>query len=195
MLLREAHVDPRIVRTRELLGQAFMALMSEQEFEKITVQDITARARVNRATFYAHFEDKYALMNYLMREQFQTMVRTRLPKDAEFSAENLRALILATCDFLGGFASHCKPARNFDNATIEAQVQVRLYEVLLEWIKPLNTQTLPMNITPEVITTVVSWGIFGTVSQWAHGRKKISAEQVTDQVLALLMPGLRPLLK
>src|SRR5689334_12633624 len=98
MLLREAQVDPRIVRTRELLGQAFMALMSEQEFEKITVQDITGRAGVNRATFYAHFEDKYALMNYMIEGQFQTAVRNRLPKVAEFSPENLRLLTLATCD-------------------------------------------------------------------------------------------------
>jgi AcrR family transcriptional regulator len=193
MLLREAYVDPRIVRTRELLGQAVMELIREQEFEKITVQDITTRARVNRATFYAHFVDKFALMNYLVREQFQAAVKNRLPTCTEFSEANLRALSLATCDFLSEFVGHCKPGRNRDNAAMEAQVQAYLYEVLLEWIKSLPTHKLPLNTTPEVITTVVSWAIFGTISQWAHGRKKISAEQITDQVLALLMPGLHPL--
>ena len=171
-----------------------MSLMSEQEFEKITVQDITTRARVNRATFYAHFEDKYALLNHLVHEQFQGIVRMRVPEDAEFSAENLRALTLATCDFLGKFAGHCKARQDRNNANFETQVQAYLHEVLLEWIKPLHSHKMSLNTSPEVVTTVVSWAIFGTISQWAHGRKKISAEQVTDQVLALLMPGLHPLL-
>ncbi|MBK8823892.1 MAG: TetR family transcriptional regulator [Anaerolineales bacterium] len=28
------------------------------------MQDVTDKAQVNRATFYAHFQDKYALLDY-----------------------------------------------------------------------------------------------------------------------------------
>ncbi len=53
--------DPRVKRTRQLLLQAFMALLEEkQHIYSISVQDIAERATVNRATFYAHFEDKYS---------------------------------------------------------------------------------------------------------------------------------------
>ena len=103
-----------------------MNLLSETEFEKITVQDITTRARVNRATFYAHFEDKYALMGYLLRNEFQTMLHHKLGTRAQFSAASLRALTLVACEFLGGFVGHCKPSRDMNNAAIEAQVQVCL---------------------------------------------------------------------
>ena len=51
--------DPRVKRTRQLLQQAFMSLMMEGRFRDITVQEIADRATVNRATFYAHFEDKF----------------------------------------------------------------------------------------------------------------------------------------
>src|ERR1700690_1925078 len=50
--------DPRVKRTRLLLEQAFMVVLKEKGFQTITVQDIAQRAGVNRATFYAHFEDK-----------------------------------------------------------------------------------------------------------------------------------------
>ena len=50
--------DRRILRTRNLLGDALVALLQEREFEDITVQDVLDRAGVGRSTFYAHFQDK-----------------------------------------------------------------------------------------------------------------------------------------
>ncbi|HEY4384329.1 MAG TPA: TetR family transcriptional regulator, partial [Ktedonobacteraceae bacterium] len=55
--------DPRVQRTHQLLLQAFMALLEERHnIHSISVQEITKLAKVNRTTFYAHFEDKYALL-------------------------------------------------------------------------------------------------------------------------------------
>jgi AcrR family transcriptional regulator len=50
--------DPRVRRTRRVLEEAMLSLAEEQDFASITVQDITQRARVNRATFYLHYRDK-----------------------------------------------------------------------------------------------------------------------------------------
>ena len=50
--------DRRVKRTRDLLGDALIALMEERPFESITVQDILDRAGVGRSTFYEHFRDK-----------------------------------------------------------------------------------------------------------------------------------------
>ena len=63
--------DPRVKRTRKLLEEAFVALLAEKTFHRISVQDIAERATVNRATFYAHFEDKFALMDQLIRDAFR----------------------------------------------------------------------------------------------------------------------------
>jgi AcrR family transcriptional regulator len=52
-------LDPRVRRTRQLLQDALLALLAEKRFEAITVQDITERATLNHATFYAHFADKW----------------------------------------------------------------------------------------------------------------------------------------
>jgi AcrR family transcriptional regulator len=54
--------DPRAVRTRDRLGDALIALMQEQEFDSIKVQDVLDLARVGRSTFYAHFRDKEDLL-------------------------------------------------------------------------------------------------------------------------------------
>lgn len=50
--------DRRVVRTRDTLGDALVALMREKNFEEITVQEVLDRARVGRSTFYVHYRDK-----------------------------------------------------------------------------------------------------------------------------------------
>lgn len=50
--------DQRVLRTRERLGDALIALMRERNFDDITVKDVLDRAGVSRATFYVHYSDK-----------------------------------------------------------------------------------------------------------------------------------------
>lgn len=54
--------DPRARRTREDLREALVSLVSEKGFEAARVRDLTERARVNRATFYKHYRDKWDLL-------------------------------------------------------------------------------------------------------------------------------------
>ncbi len=54
--------DPRVGRTRALLAQALVALLSRRSYVRIRVSDIARRAGIGRATFYAHFASKDALL-------------------------------------------------------------------------------------------------------------------------------------
>jgi AcrR family transcriptional regulator len=66
--LRDANTDLRIIRTRESIREALIDLIEEKGFEAITVKDMTTRARINRGTFYAHYQDKYDLMTRCQEE-------------------------------------------------------------------------------------------------------------------------------
>jgi AcrR family transcriptional regulator len=55
-------VDQRILRTRQTLREALMALVVEQPYETITVQQIAVRAGVARTTFYLHYRDRDDLL-------------------------------------------------------------------------------------------------------------------------------------
>jgi len=50
--------DRRVLRTRDRLGDALIALVQEKSFDEITVQDVLDRAGVGRSTFYVHYNDK-----------------------------------------------------------------------------------------------------------------------------------------
>lgn len=49
--------DPRVLRTRQLIRNAFIDLLETTDLEKITVNSITELATINRVTFYLHYKD------------------------------------------------------------------------------------------------------------------------------------------
>jgi AcrR family transcriptional regulator len=58
------------------------------------VQDITSLAGVNRATFYAHFPDKNALLDHSFQHRFREEFESKTLNACQCSTENLRALIV-----------------------------------------------------------------------------------------------------
>lgn len=73
-------VDLRIIKTRRSIEEAFIGLLEEKQFEKITVQNILDKALVNRKTFYKHYEDKYNLADTIIErvdERFEAAVARR----------------------------------------------------------------------------------------------------------------------
>ncbi|RAP76324.1 TetR/AcrR family transcriptional regulator [Paenibacillus montanisoli] len=61
-----AKMDRRILKTQEALKKAVIELMTEKNFDDITIQDLADRANVNRGTIYLHYQDKYDLLDKLI---------------------------------------------------------------------------------------------------------------------------------
>jgi AcrR family transcriptional regulator len=131
-------IDPRVKRTRRLLLDAFVSLLAEKSFEAITVQDITTRATVNRATFYAHFVDKYALVDELIREGFAQMLQRRMVTQAGSTQDHMRGLVLAVCDYWMELNGQCKHSYRVFESLVEAQIKAQLRRQVLAELQERN---------------------------------------------------------
>lgn len=56
------------------LEQALLTLLAQFPFESLTTQQIADEALIHRTTFYAHFDDKYALLAATLQAQFDQVV-------------------------------------------------------------------------------------------------------------------------
>jgi len=66
--------DARIRRTYRLLLGALTELLAEKPFDDIRVTDLCERADIHRSTFYDHFEDKFHLLTFGIRELMDLFV-------------------------------------------------------------------------------------------------------------------------
>ena len=68
MVICMRKLDLRFIKTEELIIKNFKDLVFEKGFEKTYVQDICEKARISRNTFYAHYIDKYQLVDKLFED-------------------------------------------------------------------------------------------------------------------------------
>ncbi len=184
MTAEPAKLDPRIRRTRQMLFQAFQSLLKEKAFDLISVQDIAERSTLNRATFYDHFPDKFALLEAMMGERFGALIEARMAGKAVGCESALRQLILAACDFLAETSSGCQKHQRQFEPMVESQVKAVMREFLLVG---LRQHAAP---NPELKATMVSWAIAGAALQWSR-KKKTSADELANSVLPTVHTALK----
>ena len=186
--------DPRVKRTRKLLQQTLLDLLGEKSFDAITVQDIAERSTLNRATFYAHFEDKYDLLDSIMREGVEQALAGAIPEAAAVTGDTLRTLCRTVFDYLAQVQDHCRPQQRQFDPLLERAVQGVLYGFIVRWLQRVPAAKLPGGASGETVAAVLSWAIFGVGSEWSRGLRTQPADAVAAQVVAVLTDGVAPAL-
>jgi AcrR family transcriptional regulator len=185
MLPNEQKLDPRVKRTRSLILRSFEDLLAKKNFASISVQDVTDKAQINRATFYKHFEDKYKLLDYSISQMFMQEIEKRTLNACHYTLDNLRNLIVAVCEFLSHLHSDCaQPHQQFESL-VETQIKTQVYDLLTVWLKQTKT-----HISTEIPATVATWAIYGLASFWSHNKKQPALNKFVDEALPLIAVNL-----
>jgi len=178
-------LDPRIRRTRQLLQDALSKLLKEKEFDKISVQDITEAATLNRATFYAHYTDKFALLGELIRVDFLKLLEQRNVRFDGSCPSAFGVIILAVCDFLMQSQKAISCEQHQFSPFLEATVIDQIRLVLLDGFKH---HPVERKIAPELIASTASWAIYGAAKQWVGNPNRVSAEEFVPTAIELVQP-------
>ncbi len=67
-------LDPRVVRTRQMLRDALVATILDKGYDATNIQDITERAGLRRATFYLHYRDKEELLLSMLHDTVDELI-------------------------------------------------------------------------------------------------------------------------
>jgi AcrR family transcriptional regulator len=201
MANQERREDRRIQRTRQVLKQAFVEVMREKgealrslrEIEKgfaaTSIQEITARANVNRGTFYLHFRDKYMLVDAVVRERFHQQLTSVLPPEPRWDRKTLRLLSQAVLNTLEEKYRHQHQPSLILAPMVEQAVHEELTELLLTWLKEARRGERRRREQLETIARVVSWAMFGTAIQWSQEETMVASEEMADIISQVITEG------
>jgi AcrR family transcriptional regulator len=189
--------DPRIRRTRQLLQQALADLLHTREFDKLSVQEITDAAGLNRATFYAHYPDKFALLECMVASRLHTLLDERGIVFDGTCTHAIQGIILGVCDFLAQTLSQlagtpCAAANQLP-PHMESAIIAVVRGMLLDGIRnhPPATPT-PPSATPELLASTASWAIYGAAKEWLRTPNHPPSEEIAATIQLLVVPILHP---
>jgi AcrR family transcriptional regulator len=178
-------LDPRILRTRQLLQDALRNLLTQKEFDKISVQDVTEAATVNRATFYAHYDDKFALLGELIRVTFLDLLAQRNATFDGGCSTAFQVIILAVCDYL----SELQKSQSFNQHQFEPFVEATVIDhIRIVLLDGFQRHPVERTIPAEMIAATASWAIYGAVKQWVNTESRVSAEEFVAVAVELVRP-------
>jgi AcrR family transcriptional regulator len=184
-----ARIDPRVRRTRELLTTAFGDLMTERGFAAVTVQDVAERAGINRATFYAHYDDKFALFDQMVRSLFRAELERRLPPADRFDLDGLPLLVRVVLETLVQIHEHCGPHGLSGTPPLEGIVQDEVQLYVRAWLDA-SAGARKRRVSAATAALVVSSGIIGAGVPWSRTAKRPPVERLVREICELLVPAL-----
>jgi AcrR family transcriptional regulator len=174
----DTKVDPRILRTRKLLMDAFANLTLRKDFKDITIKDITDGATVNRATFYAHFEDKYELMETCISDNILEKIGRCLLNYDTINPETISNIFMVLIKFRAelekDLPAQCRRSINLFSSVYESKIKMVL-ENMFQTILGKQYTHLDVN-SIKVGAAILSASIYGATLDWKQN-SSLSAEQ------------------
>ena len=182
--------DPRAKRTRVLIVNAFISLISKKGFDNITVKDITTAATINRATFYAHFTDKYELLDTLIIEKFSEIFSEKMHEEISINENTIRILILCICDYFEMVKNICKCGYLSVLPLIEDKIIGELESIIFELYKKDFDFNKEQLIHAELISRMISTSIYNSVYKWTVQKMSITQEALIEDINAFIFNGI-----
>lgn len=181
-------LDPRVRRTRALIEDAFRTLLAERPYAEISVADVAARATVNRATFYLHFEDKEHLATSMMREELDAALRARLEHETPLNAATLGSVAEAIFAFFENRMPKCGQRDAQLAPTLMSVLQDTIQSLIRKWLDlDRDAMRLFPGATRDEAATVLAWALYGAALRWSHQRQRPPALEAATRTVALLI--------
>jgi AcrR family transcriptional regulator len=190
----QKQLDRRIQKTLQHLQNALSELISEKNYEDISIQEILDRANVGRSTFYAHFENKDQLLRSILtylNEQFEEGIR-QFAEDHNRFEDNSANMPFRVVRFV-------EQNRWLFQAMLGKQRQGSATNPLYDYLFTVTREHFRMMIhikhgdaaQSEMAAHFYTSAFIGALTWWLEQNIIYSAEEFSQQINRLILPGLK----
>ncbi|WP_088070205.1 TetR/AcrR family transcriptional regulator [Gottfriedia luciferensis] len=192
------NLDPRVIRTRQLLQDALITLLADNDFESISVQDITKKANVNRATFYSHYEDKYQMIRQIVGQKLIDLDNSIKNVDYTMYDGEPDSLDKIALQSYFHLFEHIEKNSYFYKVLLRKQgpniFRRRLYQVLqttfekgISYIQPKKNKYI---VPADLLVSYMAGATLAVISFWVENDMPYSTKYMAEHLLKISRNGI-----
>lgn len=190
----QAHVDRRIVRTKQAIHAALGRLTEKQDYRKITVTALAREADIDRKTFYLHYTSVDDVVKEHVRERVEMFAEQlkNIPlfKEDEINVGELysalSAMVLPEIIPSKELAQHVPPELLLDS------IQKELVQILIDSDEPRLKSVGPLL---EYCVSFIVAGTFDVYRRWLLSNSDVPLESISSMTATLAFEGVSGLVK
>lgn len=186
--MRSKNEDRRVKYSKMVLKDSFIKLLEKKDISQITIKEICEDADINRATFYAHYNDQYDFMKRIQNDLLYNIEdylavytkneSTSIPVDTverifEYIKENARL-----CKLL--LSEH-------GDLSFQKRVLMLVYE---KNISDLTKNGVTTKADAEYIYAFTLTGCVGVIQKWLNDNMIKSPRYMAEIIIKLTNSGL-----
>ncbi len=177
--------DEISLQTRRLLAVSLKKFMAKKPFDKITVSEILEDCEIARPTFYYHFQDIYALLEWT----FDTEAIELLKKSKDYMTWDEGLLLML--QYIKDNEKVCLCAYNsLGWRVLERMISKDTIPLMRQFVEQLavNTSAKPDHIA--FITEFYATALVGCYAKWLSGGMKQTPEEMIDLIYIAMYGGI-----
>lgn len=187
--------DRRIAKTRQIIYETFISLILEKEFTQISIKDIINQANISRSTFYAHYQDKYDLLDKTIQDKLAEL--SGLLMESKSYYMNYQSNIEIPDPYFVTFFKHLAMNNKFYHTMFtkldSSDFHSKIYEVVREsfYIRVSNMEKEQKLFVPlDILLDYSSSSIIGITKVWVENNMTYSPHYMALQLTRLAIMGL-----
>jgi len=186
-------MDPRVRRTLNRIQDAFIALVIEKGYQKLTIQEIVYKADVNRTTFYRQFRDKEDLLQVVIENMVEDMF-TEIDSPTHIAHGEMLYLRTAQLANLFNRALDYQDVFNTmldeEGTPLFRSMFVKQFErILYERIEKSGFDIESSSFPISLVVSFISNSYIAVLHWWLSHPNEYSAEFVAEKVMQIMVEG------
>lgn len=159
-----------------LLAESFKELVLKRPIEKITIKEITDKAGVIRPTFYNHFQDKYELLEWIIRAELIDPMRPLIENGLSD-----QALLFVFTGIQNNMDFYSRARRLTGQNSFESIVTQCIQDTLLDVFGMRSFgDKLVRALTPELLSMYYAKAMCFLVLSWIDSGMKATPQEMAD---------------
>lgn len=166
--------------TKRAIADSLKLLTKEKSFDKISVKDISEKCGINRQTFYYHFVDKFALLEWI----YQTDLLDVNLKNIDL--ENWRESFTKILEMMKEDKYFYINTINHTEDYIQRYMLEQVGKLFKRAIDELDENEKVYNEQRNFISRFFAYGVCGIVIEWVSGGMLQEPKFIVDNMWELL---------